>query len=303
VKLLLNHVAGVDALEIVYGWTPLFIACAEGHLSIVELLLQAGASQGICNLSGWTAKDHAAFRGHIKIAETLRASNAGNPAFIPGSAPCWTGAVASALRSTFAMQQGEGITRPTSDLPGTSARYSPINESQILVNLRSFDSHKDVIAVDLSQYLSPNDYTIHPETGFSVEISAIGASGTSLVMQLPILEDMTNNPWFFSTKDPSKVKLVFNILRGITDADRGDQMTLVGSGIALLESIKQGLGSKRESLIRDYSTPILEKDTLKFIGTVSFSCVIVTPFSHPEITPPATDDLWNEDRPTKVGWT
>jgi len=300
VKLLLNRGADVNAVETVCGWTPLFIACVQGHLSIVEHLLQAGASQETRDPSGWTARDHAAYRGHIKVAERLRASDAGNSASIPSSVPGRAGSMVPALRPTSSIQPGEGVDMSASDLPGTSVRHPPISECRVIVNLCSFDTYKDVTAVDLSPYLSRNGHPMHPESGFSVQVSAIGASGTNNAVQLPILEDMTNRPWLFSTKDPSGVKLVFNISREITDADGRDRIAPVGSGIALLESLKHGLGSNRESLIRDYSIPILEKDTLKFIGTVTFSFVIVTPFSHPEITPPAADALWSEHGPTKV---
>ena len=56
------------------GWTPLFIACVEGHLSIVKLLLDAGANQHKLDCFGWTAKEHASFRGYLEIAALLGSS-------------------------------------------------------------------------------------------------------------------------------------------------------------------------------------------------------------------------------------
>ena len=58
----------------VRGWTPLFIACVEGHLSIVKLLIEAGANQHQLDCFGWTAKEHASFRGYLEIAAMLCSS-------------------------------------------------------------------------------------------------------------------------------------------------------------------------------------------------------------------------------------
>jgi glycerophosphodiester phosphodiesterase len=278
----------MDVLETIYGWTPLFIACVEGHLPIVELLLRGGANQEICDHSGWRAIEHAAFRGHMQVAERLRASTAGEPT---------SGAVVPGQLSIRANQQSTKNVTSTSNPSASLGRYSP-DKSQIFVNLGSLDSNKDVIAVDLSPYLSLDACTSRPEIGFSIEISAIGASGLNHAIQLPILEDMTNEPWVFSASDPNEVKVVFNILRTATDT--GGDGVLIGSGIALLESLKQGLGPKRESLIRDYTIPILGKDTLKFVGTVTFSFVIVRPFPHPGVTPTATHEPWGKAGSTRV---
>ncbi|KAH0562731.1 hypothetical protein GP486_002608 [Trichoglossum hirsutum] len=290
IEALSNRKTDIDVSETVYGWTPLFIASVEGYLPIVELLLQAGANPEICDHLGWTAVEHAAFRGHMEVAKRLRASTAGEPA---------PGAVILGQPSTRTSWQSTEYMTSTSNPPATLRRYSS-DESQIFVNLGSLDSNKDVVAVDLSPYLSLDVCASRPELGFSVEICAIGASGLGHAVQLPILEDMTNEPWVFSASDLSEVKLVFNILRAATDTD-GENI-LIGSGIALLESLRQGLGPKRESLIRDFAIPILGKDTLKFLGTVTFNFVIVTPFSYPYTStlPATTHGSWGEAGPTKV---
>jgi glycerophosphodiester phosphodiesterase len=60
----------------------------------------------------------------------------------------------------------------------------------------------------------------------------------------------------------------------------GRKGILVGSGTALLESHSCGFGAKCESLIRDHTVPILERETLNFMGTVTFTFVIAKPFMH-----------------------
>ncbi|KAI9772905.1 MAG: Glycerophosphocholine phosphodiesterase [Geoglossum simile] len=252
----------IDIPETVYGQTPLIVACVEGHLPIAEILLQAGANQGTTDVFGLTAKDHAAFRGFLPLAERLTASNLGNSSYIP--------------RSTHT----ETRARPP----------SPTDETKIFVNLGSLNTHKQVSAVDLSPYLSVQPYNPYPETGFSVKICAIGASGSSDMIQLPVLDDTANDPWLFLAKDVSEVKLVFNIFNANTDPQ--EHCVVIGSAVALLESLKQGLGLTRESFIRDYTIPILEKHTLEFIGTVTFDFVVVKPFPHPVVAPIAVHEIW-----------
>lgn len=138
-----------------------------------------------------------------------------------------------------------------------------------------------MIPVHLSPYLSLDACPPRLETGFSVRIQAVGGSELSHDIQLPVLEDTTNEPLLFSARDPSEVKLEFNIFRTTISPDGGmvrNDAVLMGSGVALLKILKQGLKSKRETLIRDYIIPIIGRETLKFIGSVTFNFVIVTPF-------------------------
>lgn len=289
VTMLVNRSANVNALETIHGWSPLIIACVKGHMHIVDILLQAGANQMIRDLSGWTAKEHAAFRGYMKIAVKLFAPNPDENTPVDCIEPGQGRPETRVSRISYSVSNVEDTPKSALDL------RSPIIESQVLVNLGSYASNKSVKAVDLSPYISLESST--PETGYSITISAIGATGPSYVTQLPILEDMTHMPRLFSTPNPSEVKLVFYISRATPYTEKG---VLIGSGVALLENLKQGLGSKRESLMRDYTIPILEKDSLKFIGTVTFSFVIITPSPQPQLPAIATEKLWNKEGPTKI---
>ncbi|KAI9780710.1 MAG: Glycerophosphocholine phosphodiesterase [Peltula sp. TS41687] len=275
-EVLSDSKADINVSETVYGWTPLTIASIEGHLPVVELLLQAGSDPGSCDSLGWTAEYHAAYRGHMQVVNRLRSSEARELASTTSDGHFQREAADPSSGIIDAMQQGKGNTTAASNRPNTFNRYSPSDESQILVNLGTLDSNRDITAVDLSPYLQRNIHTRQPETGFSVQVGIIGGTGSCSKIPLPVLEDMTNKPLHFSTKDLSQVKLVFNIFRATLDGTE-----LIGGGIAPLETLKQGLGSKRESLIRYYTIPILEIKSLDFLGTVTFNFVVVTSFSHP----------------------
>ncbi len=284
-----NAKLDLDAPEAVYGWTPLILACVKGYLPVMELLLRAGADPRVQDLFGWTAKDHAAFRGHLPMAKTLRALELGS---------------AEESASINGLHQVKHCIRkgdPTFSCPGYLGQDVPLGYSQIYVHLGPLDTYGPVTAVNLSPYVSPDAYHPQREADFQVEIRVIGGDQSSYVIQLPILEDMANKPWRFLTKDVSNCKLAFNIFHANTAKYKGD--SLLGSAVALLESLKQGLGGKRESLIRDFTIPILQKDTLNFIGTVTFYFLVITPFPHQHPTPRLGQglELGEQGGPTIIG--
>ena len=112
---------------------------------------------------------------------------------------------------------------------------------------------------------------------------------------------MANKPCRFVTENAGSFKLAFNVFHA--DTTTHEMGPLIGSAVALLESLKQGLGSIRESLVRDYTVPILKKDTLEFIGTVTFYFVVITPFPHPCPMSVATQEykFGTHDSPTIIG--
>lgn len=67
---------------------------------------------------------------------------------------------------------------------------------------------------------------------------------------------------------------------------------LTGCGIALLDSLKNGLGSHRESLVRDFTIPILEDGSSRFIGTVTITAIVVAPFQPSTTVKPTATDIW-----------
>lgn len=277
----------MNAAEGVHGWTPLILACVKGNMLVMELLLRAGADPKVHDLFGWTAKDHAAFRGHLPMAKVLMALDVGSPKAI------------SQCNGPQKPKQRIKKASPSFGYPAYVGQHVPLDCSQIYVNLGPLDTYNAVIAVNLAPYVAPDAYTLQREADFQVEIRTIDRDQSSDVIQLPVLEDLANKPWRFLTSDARSFKLAFDIFHAKTVAHKGGQ--LIGSAIALLESLKQGLGPKRESLRRDFAIPILHKDTLNFIGTVTFSFVIVTPFPHPRPTAGIELGFRRDDSPTIIG--
>ena len=263
----------IDQPEISRGWTPLMVACVEGHLSIVKHLLRLGANQGQCDLLGWTAKEHAAFRGHLDIVNLL------------------------AHHSTQAVPDQR---LPPALKPATTQLSRNRNtETQIWITLGSPNTRDPAKAVDMRASKANDSPLIH---AFSVEVVATDTSAstdTGASARLPLLSDMIYHPWHFTTNDLSKVNARFNIYEDSYD-DKVPR-TLIGSGVSILQNLKHGLAANREGLARYCSIPLLERDSFELMGTVTFGVVIITPFTSKEPVPQmATLGFWKEDGPTQV---
>ena len=68
----LSHHTGVDVngSDAVYT-TPLQVAAASGHETLVQLLVQRGARLDEANMYGWTPLMHAARHGHVGVVRLL----------------------------------------------------------------------------------------------------------------------------------------------------------------------------------------------------------------------------------------
>ncbi|KAA8646328.1 uncharacterized protein ATNIH1004_007755 [Aspergillus tanneri] len=235
----------INIPETIHGWTPLFIACVEGHQSVAKLLIQAGANQDIRDHFGWAANEHAVLRGHLAMAELLNSWN-------------------------IEKLSGGPASMPLKLLPDTKSHFRP-DQCYAVVNFGVLQNGKHVEAVE---WRGPSS-----TSGLSIEVSLSEASNASQLVELPILTDMVNQPFVFPVTDPNQAWLTFKMLR--TNPFQKREYNLLGSGAALLKSLNHGLGEYRESLDRARTIPILEKNTLRVIGTVTFTLVIVKPMARP----------------------
>ncbi|PVH72793.1 hypothetical protein DL98DRAFT_595678 [Cadophora sp. DSE1049] len=237
-----------------YGWTPLIVACIQEHLSVVRILIEAGANEWLFDLFGWTARDHVAFRGFWPIANVLTHSTPGSSIRIRKPP----------LLSTNAM------------LPCAT------DECRIFLNLGTLNTRKPRDILDMKPYLARYPHSPYPETGFSIEVDAIGATGAAHMVQLPQLYDANNHP----------------IHKECPQTE--GRLKHIGTAVALLDSLKGGLDATRESLVRSYTVPIIEKDSMDFIGTVVFDFLLVKPFPSTSLSVPMSQDILKGGGITKV---
>ena len=257
------------------GWTPLCIACINGHLPIVRLLLEAGAERRQCDLAGWTEKEHAVFRGHMKVAELLAASEFRDDENQLSNRTLRAGIVrpGDSLRCTL---KKEIKAAPRLEAPEMTQSFCrlPCDCSQILVTLGPSNTRSNLEFVDLDRGRS----NLRNNTELGVIIKSGGIkSNTAYSIKLPIVDDIINKPLHFTTtEDVEDLHLVFQVFCTSRGHDSGTQ--IIGTGVILLKNLRVGFAQHRASLMRDFTVPILENGSMTYIGTVTTSILLVAPF-------------------------
>ncbi|GKZ30627.1 glycerophosphocholine phosphodiesterase [Aspergillus brasiliensis] len=295
--------ADTELAENTYSWTPLFIACVDGALGVVELLIEAGANLERCDSSGWTAKEHASLRGHLDIARCL--AKVTSPPDIGEAEPVIpVPAVASEPPSP---PLSSLVERRSNGTPAASAlrNAEPIktfghryltDESMILVSLGTMDMRAHTAAVNLDRIPMENAHSTQLDTALSLVVSASGAHGEPEVIDLPVQENISTEPIVFHAADATKVRLLFDLIPTYA----GSKDKVVGRGVALLSSIKPSVGSHRINLKGDSTVPIVAANTLEVIGSVTFNFLIITPFKHPNMTVTGEQTYWRSMSSTMV---
>ncbi|BCR88603.1 glycerophosphocholine phosphodiesterase [Aspergillus chevalieri] len=304
-----NQKADTELFEYTYSWTPLFIACVDGALSVVNLLIEANADLERSDSSGWTAKEHAALRGHLDIArrlaevtpepevsepEVLPAPAAISPAALTPSSPPQAQSSLAERRSNNTTPGSSGP-RASEPIKSFGHRYLT-DEAMILVSLGTMDIRKPQQAVNLDRIPMENAHSTQLDTALSIVVSASGAHGEPEIIDLPVQDNISTEPMVFHAADPTKVRLLFDLVP--TYAGSKDQ--IVGRGVALLSSIKPGVGSHRMNLKGDSTVPIVAANTLEVIGSLTFNFLIVTPFKHPNMSIARDQTYWKSLTSTMV---
>ena len=290
--------ANPELCESTYAWTPLFVACVDGNMGVVELLIDFGADLDRLDSSGWTAKEHASLRGHMKIAQRI-ADLTPVPDLDSDSSTTASVSPPSSFSLSDRRSNGFGNTPPsvrtTEPIKSFGHRYLT-DRSMVLVSLGTMDLRKPVPAVRLDRVPIADAHQTQLDTALSLVVSATGASGEPEIIDLPVQDGIATEPVTFHATDPTKVKLLFDLVP--TYAGSKDQV--LGRGVALLSSIKPGIGSKRITLQGDSTVPIIAAKTLDVIGQVTFNFLIITPFKHPNMSITENHTYWKSKASTMV---
>jgi len=286
--------ANTDLYEKYFDWTPTHIAAVDGHLPIIELLINAGANVNKPDSSGWNAREHAALRGHLDIAKKLAEAA---PIEIPssGSDDESTRSASPPGIASLEDRRSTPAVRDTEPVKAFGHRYLT-KESMILVTLGSMDPRKKVEAVSLDRIPIKEAYSTQLDSALSILVSTIGAEGDPTTIDLPVEENISTEPLIFYTDDVSKVKLLFDLVPTYS----GNSKHKVGRAVALLSSIRSSVGSKRANLSGDLSVPIMAADTLEVLGTVNFNFLVITPFTHPNMEITEKQTYWKSVQSTMV---
>ncbi|KAH7153196.1 Glycerophosphoryl diester phosphodiesterase family-domain-containing protein [Dactylonectria macrodidyma] len=276
--------ADLEATENAYAWTPLHVAAVDGKLSVARLLVDAGADITRPDSSGWMAREHAALRGHMDIAHLLTTPVEEEETKRPVEN------LQSSLSSIEERRSNgaNGTPRPAEPVKSFGHRYLT-DESLVLVSLGSMDMRKNVEPVSLDRIPLAEAHTTQLDTALSIVVTASGAQGEPTIIDLPVDEHISTEPVVFTTKDASKVKLLFDIVPTYS----GSEKNKIGRGVALLSSVKPTLGSRRMNLQADVIVPIMSSN-LEVIGTVNFNFLVITPFHHPNMEITSRQTYWKK---------
>ncbi|KAJ5674591.1 uncharacterized protein N7477_004525 [Penicillium maclennaniae] len=300
--------ANTDLPENMYSWTPLFIACVDGHLNVAQQLVAAGADVERFDSSGWTAKEHAALRGHLDIARCLAEVSPAIPATEPEpfSVPTNTSSASSSPPSQSSLtDRRSNAPAPTSAANSGLRNTEPIktfghryltDETMILVSLGTMDMRKPLETVNLDRIPMEDAHATQLDTALSLVVTASGAHGEPEVIDLPVQDNISTEPIVFHTTDASKVRLLFDLVPTYA----GSKEKIVGRGVALLSSIKPTIGSQRINLKGDSTVPIVAANTLDVIGSVTFNFLVITPFKHPKMSITGNQTYWRSMSSTMV---
>ncbi len=285
--------ADIELTEKSYGWTPLFVACVDGHLPIVELLIEHGADLERLDSSGWNAKEHAALRGHINIAKKLDAfmpePESESDASSTGTSPPLSSSLPAALTERNSNVPGlNGQSAKTTEPVKSFGHRYLTDKSMVLVSLGTMDTRKNVRAVNLDKIPLSHAHSTQLDTALSLVVSAKSAEGEAEVIDLPVQDNISTEPIVFHAADPTKVKIYFDLIPTYA----GSQNRVVGRGVALLSSVKSDVGRKRMSLKGDVTVPIVAASDLEVIGSVTFNFLIITPFQHPNMSITENQTYW-----------
>jgi glycerophosphodiester phosphodiesterase len=288
--------ANLELVESSFAWTPLHIAAVDGHPSVAQLLVDAGADVNKVDSSGWTAKEHAALRGHLVIARLLAAHSRDEDDTDPASSDDEKVIAEPVAREVASLgdRRSNGTSRPAEPVKSFGHRYLR-DESLVLVSLGSMDMRKNVEAVTLDKVPLTEAHNTQLDTALSIVVSAQGATGEPTIIDMPVHENISTEPIVFTTADATKVKLLFDIVPTYS----GNNENKVGRGVALLSSVRSTFGTKRMSLQGDLCVPIVGAN-LDVIGTVNFNFLVITPFSHPNMEVTEQQTYWKKMTSTMV---
>ncbi|KAI0100249.1 Glycerophosphoryl diester phosphodiesterase family-domain-containing protein [Nemania sp. FL0031] len=269
VRLLVQSSVDINVRSSARSWTPLIVASVYGYQDVVKELLEVGADTTGADHRGWTADDHAAYRGYPKIVQELQNAR-------------------SYSNETYTKQpiapvvDGSGsATHPVTTIRGSNEENGePLlntDFSHIFVNVGSFDLYKTTQPIDLETYTNALSPARLPKTCMTLEVSASDCEEKHSI-SLPILEDLSNSPWKFSTRNPETTRLTFKILR-----TTGKQKIFICTGIALLSELASGLGPHRATVGQDYTIPLISLAG-DYMGTLNFTFIVSRPITRPPVS-------------------
>ncbi|KAJ8129714.1 hypothetical protein O1611_g3914 [Lasiodiplodia mahajangana] len=237
------------------GRTPLMDASARGHISVVELLLNAGADPSVVDNAAWSARKYAVHRGHLGVAALL--PNSANPLIRPLNN--------SKARAPQSASTSAALAIANCDSP----------RNTLVIYLGSMQLTNDQSPVQLTNI--PDEIPSGQSTPrlHRMELSVNEWNNQTQTINLPLLEDQSSKPIIFQLDTDAEPQLLIRIFKD----DLIDEESLLGAGAVFLHGPMSPARRQHESLIREKAIILLSTGSQKPIGTVLLTYVIARPFN------------------------
>lgn len=327
VETLLENGADSEIGESSFGWTPIFVASANGYNDIIELLINYGAKYFIQDESGWTPREHAALRGHIDIIPKLTPPDF-NPydslnmvTMSPKLSPKILARNSSASSSILKIAEHRSKTpEPQSDKidlkqlqnSNSSFTHLPVNnntivgnrylkkgESLVLVTIGTTDLRDTTPALELNKIPLSKIHSTELDSALSIVIRSPNVPDQPeypLALPLDDNHGSATDPITFkcNNRNPLDTVLYFDIIPTFeVDVNDGEKnKKILGRGVAILKDLYTPVGPNKRSLFNCVKVPILEMGTMEVLGSIKFEFLFAKSFEEVGKIPENADRYW-----------
>ncbi|VEU20157.1 DEKNAAC100928 [Brettanomyces naardenensis] len=326
VEFILSKNANTEIAEATFGWTPVFVAAAEGFLEIETLLLKHGARYDFFDNSGWTPREHAALRGHMNLVPLLTPpdydpyslldSSSISPKVSPKMSPYNMKELANSIdRLTDYNKESDNhhdsVVRQLREKRANVQRNSspPIesyghkslkpNQALVLVTLGTTDIRDTEVSLDLRKVPISKLHSTELDSALSLSIHTADPRQPAVVVDLPLddTHGSATDPITFKCEEgtnPLDTIIYFDIVPTYQYGPDSYSKTqrVLGRAVAILRNVYTSVGELKKSLVNSAKIPILESSTLEVLGTVKFEIMLVTSFQHPNMTSSHSGVYW-----------
>lgn len=326
VKLLIEFNAKYDIVDD-SGWLPMEHACLRGHLQVADLLKPKDSEILLYDM----------YHPENNVPRVIPAKSPlilSNEEFLKSSSSIDVLPEHSrkAIDQVYTKLKGNGTNGNTNSNLSTAQaesnkkklkslkplksfghRYLNPDESLILITLGTTDLRDHNPPIDLNKFSLTKSFDNELDTALSLLITC-KLKISNEVIEVPIIIDLPLEDHHGSATDPITFQLpkklsiddiiiTFDLIPtyqypAINKKNSGSK--IFGRAIALLKDAYTKVGSNLRSLHNNITIPILESTNLNNLGSIRFEYMLITPFTHPEMSIKSSDTYWKQLVSTRV---
>jgi len=309
VKLLLEFGAKYDQVDD-SGWLPMEHACLRGHLALADLLKPQDPS--ILMYDMYHPENNVPrvppARSELVLSNKEFIKSTSSIEVLPEHSRHAVDKVYKQLKNNNSSNgRNDGSYKPPKSF---GHRYLNADESLILITLGTTDLRDNVAPVDLNKLSLTKTFNTELDTALSLLISC-KLQRDNLEIGPPVIIDLPLEDNHGSATDPVSFRLpdglstddivvTFDLIPTYQYPSNQKGGKLFGRAIALLKDAYTKVGPNLRSLNNKITIPILESMKLDVLGTIRFEYMLVTPFSHPDMSITSSDTYWKQLVSTRV---